>query len=734
VQKSSWQKRFSILKNWLYLYPAPEPMPRKRLFWFSLSVVTALAAAFSIFFILYLARKQDAFMTPAEDVGILDQAVWSFIHGQGFHQTICNIVSDTNCVSTNGYSRFAIHFEPILIPLSLFYWIWADPKLLMIVQTVVVASGAFPAFWLARLRLRSEIAGVVIAALYLLYPSLQQAEIVFFHPVVFTAAFLLFTLYFMYTRRTVWVFIFAILAMACKEEIPVVIAFLGLWSLVFQRYWRVGLGLMGLGAAWLGLALLVFHIFSPVGHPILASRYAYLGNGLLGILGGIVLHPVSIIKAHVLEHDHLYYLRLLLSPVNYISLLAPWVLILAVPSLALNLLSSDPNMYQGTSQYNAEIIPILIFATIESLVVILWLVQWVGRHFEARRLAAATASVSGQNIVAVPTASQAGSGKLLRWLQPIVLLLLLLSILGGVLRHDQTYGALPISQDYVWPVVTPHDVLAQRFIDLIPPTASVTAQSSLVPHISQREHIYLYPYGVGTADYIFLDVTSDAYPFAQVDYINSVKNLLLHGNYGIVAAQDGYLLLKRGLPAPGLSSQSPVSSGPAAQVNLPAAFCSFIQVPPQPGATPVQVNFRLPGASGGTVKLVSFQVEQSGAFLQIVSYWSVSQASTPALSLETTLLNTAGSEVFQSSDVVGASWCPTNTWRPGAIIQMTTALLYIGNVPGGPVHVTLALLPNGTASTTMSKEGLPFQIVQAPQAVTALPGKNLLQLQTFTVS
>src|SRR5579885_3497576 len=353
MQKSSWRKRFAILKSRLYLYPAPEPMPRTRRFWLAMGLVAAMVAAFAGFYIVYLARLQDAFMTPAEDVGIMDQAVWSITHGHLFHQTICNIVSDTNCYSLNGFSRFAIHFEPILFPLSLVYLLWPGPKLLMIVQTLVVASGAFPAFWLARLRLRSEIAGVVIAALYLLYPELQQAEAGYFHAVVLTSAFLMFVLYFMYTRRTAWIFVFAVLALACKEEILLIIFMFGLWSMVFQRRWRTGLGLVALAIGWICLDLLVFRLASPTGHPLLASRYAYLGSNIFEIVRNIVLHPVSLLKERVFEHAHFYYIRLLFSPVNYLSLLAPWVLILAVPSVLLNLFSSDPNMYQGTAQYNA---------------------------------------------------------------------------------------------------------------------------------------------------------------------------------------------------------------------------------------------------------------------------------------------------------------------------------------------------------------------------------------------
>src|SRR2546426_3144597 len=259
-----------------------------------MGLVGLMVLLFSGFFIAFLTSRHDAFLTAAEDLGNMDQAIWSVTHGQLLHQTICNVVSDTNCYSTAGISRFAIHFEPILFPVSLLYLIWPGPKTLLVLQTLVVASGAFPAFWLARLRLRNELAAAAIALVYLLYPAQQQATVFEFHAVTFTASFLLFTLYFMYTRRTLWLFIFAILAMACKEEIPLVIAFFGLWSLIFQQRWRTGIGLVLLALGWLGLIFLAYRLFSPTGHSLLASRYAYLGNGPVEIIRNFILHPKSL--------------------------------------------------------------------------------------------------------------------------------------------------------------------------------------------------------------------------------------------------------------------------------------------------------------------------------------------------------------------------------------------------------------------------------------------------------
>jgi len=200
-------------------------------------LVTLVFLLFSSYFICYLTHLQTTYATNAEDLGIMDQAIWSTVHGQILHQTICNTISDTNCASSEGITRLAIHVEPILFPISLLYLLWPDPRTLLVLQTIVVAAGAYPAFWLARLRLRNELAAVAIALLYLLYPAQQQAIVSDFHAVTFTASLLLFTFYFLYTRRTGWLFVCAFLSMTCKEEIPLVITMFGIWSVLFQHRW-----------------------------------------------------------------------------------------------------------------------------------------------------------------------------------------------------------------------------------------------------------------------------------------------------------------------------------------------------------------------------------------------------------------------------------------------------------------------------------------------------------------
>ena len=695
-----------------------------------MGLVSLMVLLFSGFFIAYAISRQDAFLTAAEDMGNMDQAVWSIINGQILHQTICNVVSDTNCYSAAGFSRFAIHFEPMLFPVSLLYVVWSSPKTLLVIQTLIVACGAFPAFWLARLRLRNELAAVAIALVYLLYPAQQQATIFEFHAVTFTASLLLFTLYFMYTRRTIWLFVFAILSMACKEEIPLVIAFFGLWSIIFQQRWRSGLGLVLLSIGWVGVALWAYRHFSPTGHPLLASRYAYLGNGPVEIIRNFILHPKSLIYQHVLEHSHRLYLRILLAPVGYLPLLAPWILVLAVPSIAINLFSSDPNQYLGIFQYNAEIVPILIFATIEAIVVIIWALQWFINLIHERNEHQQKQPVEQ---------SLASTHSLDHWLRPVMLIILIGFVLVTVVREDYPYGSLPFSRGFSWPQITAHTALAQRFINMIPESASVSAQSSLIPHISERNSIYLFPYQDDSAEYIFLDTTSFYYPLQSLSYINQVKKLIMGGNYGVVAAQDGYLLLKRGLPSPGISPFSPVQQGDDVLPQLPDDFCSFVRVSPQQVTHPLNVDFSYNASSSAGISLVGYSVAPPSSFsilqpfMQVTTYWKVNASELPPLRIQLLLLDKDGKQQLSSVDFPALSWCPTSTWKPGTILRTNSSTLWVGNIPHGLAHVAIALLPFAASFSTISSvtERLPLHIVAAPRVVTPVQGTNALQLDSF---
>ncbi|EFH86328.1 Protein of unknown function DUF2079, membrane [Ktedonobacter racemifer DSM 44963] len=713
----SWRKRLSkrvsIWQNRLYLYPRPEPLERTRLFWVALGLVTTAVVVFSAYFILLLTTGHSAFGTNAEDLGIMDQAVWNLAYHGELHQTICNIISDTNCYSPEGINRFAIHFEPILWPISWLYYLWADPRMLLIFQTVVVALGAYPAFLLARLRLRNELAAVAIALLYLLYPAQQQATIYDFHAVTLTTSLLLFTLYFMYTRRTAPMFVFALLSMACKEEIPLVIAMFCLWSMVFQRRWRSSAILLVIALAWFGIAYyFVFPHFSPTGKPLLTGRYDGASQGTVK----------GFLHKYLLDSKHRAYLEILLRPAIFLPVLAPWVLILAAPTLALNLLSSHEGQYSGLFQYNAEIVPVLIFATIEAIVLLLWLVQ-LGSHWLTKRQVQVAPDLSESS-----RPMQKSKPRLTGRLLQLGLMTGLLSLtLFSSLRTDYYFhGALPFSVDFHWPRISARTQLLQKFVDMVPPNASISAQTRLVPHLSQRQKIYMFPYANEQADYVLLDLQGDLYPSGGSDaYSQSAKSVLLSGKYGIVRAEDGMLLLKKGLPAPGLSPLSPVQAGPGADLihalpNLPASLCADTLVSPQEMKQiqhPLQATF---SAGTGSLQLLGYdatlnskyenakthQYDRTDVHATISTYWKVVQPIRISQQVAFIMETSDRQEHLASTDVPLLNWCQSSTWKTGDVIKMQSNDFFLAPqgttvLPKGLAHLSIALLPLAQPSSTI---------------------------------
>ncbi|HKW20254.1 MAG TPA: DUF2079 domain-containing protein [Ktedonobacterales bacterium] len=660
-----------LLDRYPPLSPAPEGIwPR-----IALGIVSTMALAFTFFFSAYLFARHDAFMTHAEDLGIMDQALWNTLHGAPLHQTICDRVTDNNCLGD--ISRLAIHFEPIMFPLSLLYLIAPSPKTLQFVQALIVASGAFPAFWIAMRRLRSPFAGSVFAAAYLLFPSLQAAVTDDFHAVTLSAAFLLFALYFMLSRNDIGLIIACLLALATKEEIPLDVALIGLSIVLLQRRSRLGWGIVALAMVWLVAELAIMHAASPLGQSPTVARYSQFGGSPGQVALYVLTHPVQVVRDYILSPDRIFYLRTLLAPLAYLPLFAPLTLLIAVPALTINMLSSYAPMYSGIYQYNAEIVPVLIVAAIEGVAALAGLGAWAGAWVRPRLSAPA-----------------------LRWprwaaripLRRALMVALTLLVLLFALRAQRDHGYTSLAKGFTWPVVTAHARLADAIIARIPQDASVSAQTDLVPHLSQRRHIYLFPDHMADADYVFLDVTGGLYPQSlEVQaYMDQAHSLLTGGAYHVAVADDGYLLLAKGR-GPALDS--------ADRWGLPQSFYRFTVT--TANAIPHATAIRF----GPSLQLVGYDVSPAprlyvnNPYLTVTTYWRVAQPLTADDTIELVFIRVDGSE-FTEDDFATTLWRPLTTWRPGETLVVRNWPLLITSREAGALRLGVRVLHTGVGGVT----------------------------------
>ncbi|MDX1520738.1 MAG: DUF2079 domain-containing protein, partial [Anaerolineae bacterium] len=234
-----------------------------------------LLVAFNYYFIIYSLQRHAAFQTAGFDLGIFDQLLWNTTQGRPFAFSIQEEIT----------SFWQVHFEPILFLLVPFYLLFGSARMLLIAQVVVVSLGAIPMYRLALWKLHSQPAALLYAAVYLLFPALQGALVFDFHGLTLASTFLSFALWYLFRQQYRWLLGTVILAMACKENVPLLVVMMGGYIFLIQRHVRWGLVIGGLGLVWFAAAnFIIIPWASPVGENIHLERYSQWGGSMAEVV------------------------------------------------------------------------------------------------------------------------------------------------------------------------------------------------------------------------------------------------------------------------------------------------------------------------------------------------------------------------------------------------------------------------------------------------------------------
>src|SRR5439155_21805388 len=328
--------------------PGVAVLSARRLLW---AAVAAYAAAFATLSVL----RDRAFQTGRFDLGNMVQAVWSTAHGHPLRITE---------LGGDQISRLAAHVDPILAVFAPLWWIWPSPDLLLVTQATAIALGAVPVFWLARKHLGSEGAALGFALAYLLLPAVQWLTLNEFHPVALATPLLLYAFWFLDEDRLLPFALLALLASACKEEIPLVVAGFGIWYGLARRRYAVGAAIAGAGGIWALIAIgVVIPHYNHGASSSFYSRYSEVGGSPKGVLRTAVTHPWTLVEK-AFGHRGVHYLIQLGLPLAALWAIAPLALVAALPDLAINLLSATPTQTSIHFHYVAGIVPPLVAASV----------------------------------------------------------------------------------------------------------------------------------------------------------------------------------------------------------------------------------------------------------------------------------------------------------------------------------------------------------------------------------
>ena len=457
----------------------------------------AYAAGFSALSVL----RHRSFETGRFDLGNMVQAVWSTAHGDPL--AVTNLRGEQTV-------RLAAHVDPIIVAFAPLWWIWPSPDVLLVAQALAIAVGALPVFWLARKHLGSESAALGFSLAYLLYPATQWLTLNEFHPVALACPLLLYAFWYLDEDRLVAFCVFAAAAALTKEEVPLVVAGLGLWYAITRRRWvGVAVAAIGIVAAGLAIGVVVPH-FNEGAQSAFYGRYEEVGGSASGIAKAAVTEPQTLVRV-AFDERGLRYLVDLLVPLIGLPVAAPLALIPAVPELAINLLSATRTQTSIHFHYTAAEISILFVAAILGA-------EWIVRRTRIQPVALATA------------------------------------VVAGALVSNYVLGAIPLWRHFPGGEtlqargheVSEHDRIARRALQLIPAHDVVSASNSLGAHLSARRRMLSFPY-VLDARWVAVDETKPGYAdrVAPLAHAQRVAQLRRNPSWRLVFSEDGVLVFQR---------------------------------------------------------------------------------------------------------------------------------------------------------------------------------------------
>ena len=487
-------------------------------------VLIAMVAYLVVYGGLSIARHA-SFRTHALDLGTMDQAMWNTSRGRILQYTPLPVRFGDTPPDLSPDSRLVGgKLELIFLPLSLLYWLWADPRLLIALQTAFLAAGAIPLYQLARARLNDGSLSLALALAYLLYLPLHYVTLADFHASALMVPFLFWAWQAAEGRRWHLYYLTIGMALLCRIDAALVLVGAGIYFLLTREggVRRHGLVTLLIALAWMGLDFGLVSpwaraTYGPGTNELLPERYGQFGQGPGGIAWGLLTHPAEVVRT-LLDREKLQTLVDLVGTLGGVPLLGPFALLPALPVLILNLLAASPYQNSILAHYFAPVIPFLFIAAVQG-------VANGGRWLSG---------FSGGRVLSVGEARRLTA-----------LFALTATLLSGVFFSPLPPGWKFRLVNYYQ--VGEHEQALARTLERIPTEAVVSAQSGLFPHLSRRPVIYLFP-TVADAEYVVvdLDYSADKTPVDEAVFYPAVDGLLADPDFHVVAFDRGALLLQRG--------------------------------------------------------------------------------------------------------------------------------------------------------------------------------------------
>jgi uncharacterized membrane protein len=423
--------------------------------WIALVALAVYVVAFSWMTI----RRHNGFRTTALDLAKFDQMIWNASRGSRPYSTLTE------------QSFVQGHFSPGLVLYAPLFWLWSDIRLLFVAQSICVGVAPFLIYWY--FRKEAPWLGLAVFVASLTHPSLHHVNLVEFRRVTTAIPAVSFALYHLFRRRYRWMLVGLAVALLYKENMAFLVIAVGLYVTLAQRSPKVGLPIAAVGLLW--LALVPFVVVPAMGASYRVARkyFSYIGRSPAEMVSNLVRDPTLPLQ-YMLRPDRLSALLSLFWPMAFLFLLAPEIAAFTLPLFGYLLASKSDGMGQLEAWYPSVILPVLYWAVATGV----------------RRLGG-------------------------RW-RVIALSTLLVCGLAGWILRSEVWPGRRFNADVL--AVTDRQRQMAAVLREIPAESVVAAQDHLVPHLSHREQIYLFPWEPRDVppdyapDYVVLDREMGTWP------------------------------------------------------------------------------------------------------------------------------------------------------------------------------------------------------------------------------
>ncbi|MEB3181977.1 MAG: DUF2079 domain-containing protein [Nostocaceae cyanobacterium] len=505
----------------------------------SFRIIFLLSGIFFSFILVFSLHRFYSFYA-SYDQALFDQLFWNSIQGRWFQGSLSSGQSSSvmfdNQIHTVSYCHLGQHFVIDFLLWIPIYALFPTGATLVVLQVALITAAGLVLYFLARYYLPPEISILIAASFYgaiavigtILANFYEHCQIPLF----------VFSLLLALEKRKWWLFwLFVFLTLGIREETGIILFGIGMYLVFSRRYPRLGLVLCLLSFSYVTIVTnKIMPLFSNDNSRLYLT--AYFGKFLPGnqnpstlqLLGAIFSQPDKLLASLLTPVDRrlTYFLGHWL-PLIFVPALSPAAWIITAPPLFLLFIQQGKAALTITLRYSLTVVPGLFYGTV------LWWSQHQNRF----------------------------TFRIRRWWMRCIAISIIISIISS--PNQAFYFAFPDSLNpWVQIPLTrqwEHVGHIRSLMQFIPQNARVSATTYLLPHLATRREIMRLPAlqirdDTGTildVDYVFADLWQlQQYQKAfKSERERLRKNLalidkiLVEKQYGIIAIQDGVVLLQK---------------------------------------------------------------------------------------------------------------------------------------------------------------------------------------------